>query len=97
MTPWVGGGAPSQTPSGEFLEIVVDAYPHPISYRGHCLGAAEETVRYSARPALAEIVLGGREVPVTVDSKGDSIGDTNYRGLSLLPGELPLTIGMSAK
>ena len=62
-----------------------------------CLGAAEDTVRYSARPALAEIVLGGREVPVTVDSKGDSIGDTNYRGLSLLPGELPLTIGMSAK
>jgi signal transduction histidine kinase len=60
------------------------------------LGAATDTVRYSARPALKEVVLGGRMVPVTVDAKGDSLGDTDYRGLSLLPGEFPLTIGIAS-
>lgn len=59
------------------------------------LGAAEETVRYSARPALTEVVLGGRAVPVIVESRGDGIGDTDYRGLSLRPGEFPLTISMA--
>jgi signal transduction histidine kinase len=59
------------------------------------LFAAEETARYSARPALAEIVLGGRTVPVTEVAPGGNIGDTDYRGLSLLPGEFPLTLGLS--
>ncbi len=60
------------------------------------LGAAEEAVRYSARPVLAEVVLGGQTVPVTVDSKGETGADTDYRGLSLLPGEFPLTIDVAS-
>jgi signal transduction histidine kinase len=58
------------------------------------LGAAEETIHYSARPALAGVVLGGRTVPVSVDAKSESTGETEYRGLSLLPGELPLNISV---
>jgi signal transduction histidine kinase len=59
------------------------------------LGAAEDAVRYSARPAVTEVVLGGRAMPVTVDAKSDSIGETDYRGLSLLPREFPLTISIA--
>jgi hypothetical protein len=59
------------------------------------LVAAEEAVRYSARPVLAEVVLGGRAVPVSLDVRDGSSADTDYRGLSLWPGEFPLNIGVT--
>ncbi len=59
-------------------------------------GAAEEVRRYSARPALAEVVLGGRAVPVTVAGPDETGAETDYRGLALLPGEFPLTIGITS-
>ena len=57
LTPWVGGGAPSQTPSGEFLEIVVDAYPHPISYRGHYFQRSGSTLQELKGAALDRFLL----------------------------------------
>lgn len=59
------------------------------------LDAAEQTVRYSARPALTEVVVGGRAVPVAAESSGAESADTDYRGLSLLPREFPLQIGLT--
>jgi len=59
------------------------------------LDAAEQTGRYSARPALTEVVVGGRSVPMVVESGGADSADTDYRGLSLLPRELPLQIGLA--
>lgn len=58
------------------------------------LGAADEKILYSARPALSEIVYGGRSIPVTGSVPSDTIGDVNYGGVSLLPGEFPLNIGL---
>jgi signal transduction histidine kinase len=58
------------------------------------LDAAQETVHYSARPALAQVVLGGRSVPLEVDPSGEVGGETAYRALSLLPREFPLEIRM---
>lgn len=55
-------------------------------------GASDATPRYSARPTLAEVVLGGQTVPLKLESKGDNSADTDYQGLSLLPGEFPLNI-----
>jgi hypothetical protein len=59
------------------------------------LDAAEQTLRYSARPALNELVVGGRVVLAAVESGADSGADTDYRGLSLLPREFPLQIGLT--
>ena len=59
------------------------------------LDASEQTVRYSARPALTEVVVGGRAVPLAVEANADSSADTDYRGLSLLPREFPLQIGLT--
>jgi signal transduction histidine kinase len=59
------------------------------------LEAAEQAVRYSARPVLTEVVVGGRSVPVAMESSGADSADTDYRGLSLLPRELPLQIGLA--
>ncbi len=56
------------------------------------LGAAEEMARYSARPALTEIVLAGRAVEVALDPRGEAGGETSYQGLALRSGEFPLTI-----
>ena len=56
--------------------------------------AAEETVNYSARPALKEIVLGGRSLALELDPRGEANGETAYHGLSLLPRELPLEINI---
>lgn len=59
------------------------------------LGAAEEKVRYSARPELSEIVFGGRSIPVQENAQGDSTGEVSYTGISLLPGEFPLNFIVS--
>ena len=59
------------------------------------LDAAEPTVRYSARPALTEVVVGGRAVLAAVEANTDNSADTDYRGLSLLPREFPLQIGLT--
>jgi signal transduction histidine kinase len=58
------------------------------------LAAAEETVNYSARPELGEVVLGGRSVTVRPDSQGEANGEAAYHGLSLLPREFPLEINL---
>ncbi len=58
------------------------------------LAAADDKVRYSARPELSRIVFGGRSIPVVGSARDDSIGEMSYRGLSLLPGEFPLNIGL---
>jgi signal transduction histidine kinase len=58
--------------------------------------AAEEIARYSARPALAEIVVGGRAVPVTVEAPDEAGADTGYRSLELRAAEFPLTIRLSS-
>jgi signal transduction histidine kinase len=56
--------------------------------------AADEKVRYSARPELSQIVFGGRSIPVAGSARDDSIGEMSYQGISLLPGEFPLNIGL---
>ena len=48
----------------------------------------------AARPALTEITLGGRALPVTLKAQGEDSGTSDYQGLSLLPGDLPLTISL---
>lgn len=58
------------------------------------LGAAEETVNYSARPVLGDLVLGGRSLTPELDPRGEANGETAYLGLSLRPGELPLEINL---
>jgi signal transduction histidine kinase len=47
-----------------------------------------------ARPALTGITLGGRALPVTLKAQGEDSGTSDYQGLSLLPGDLPLTISL---
>ncbi len=59
---------------------------------GAGLEAAPESGVYSARPGLAQVVLGGRLVNLQMDPSAEAVGETNYRGISLLPGELPLEI-----
>jgi len=54
--------------------------------------AAPDTGIYSARPGLAQVVVGGRSVDLPIDPAGAAVGETNYRAISLLPGELPLEI-----
>jgi signal transduction histidine kinase len=45
---------------------------------------------------LAAIVFGGRAVPIAADSLDGTGADTDYRGVALLPGEFPLTIGIAS-
>jgi signal transduction histidine kinase len=61
----------------------------------HSLIAADGKDRFSARPALSEIVYGGRSIPVTGNAQEDSIGEVSYDGISLHPGEFPLNIGLN--
>ena len=58
------------------------------------LNAAEDVARYSARPVLEGIVLGGRALELGLDPQSDASGETPYRGLSFLQREFPLTIDM---
>ncbi len=48
----------------------------------------------AARPALTEITLGGLAMPLTLKAQGEDSGTSDYQGLSLLPGDLPLTISL---
>ncbi len=57
-------------------------------------GAADEPVNYSARPALGDVVLGGRALSLHLDSPGEVSGEAAYQGLSLRPSELPLEINL---
>lgn len=57
-----------------------------------CLDAAQETAHYSARPALAQVIVGGRSVPLAIDPSEDAVGETGYRALSLFSGDFPLEI-----
>lgn len=57
------------------------------------LFAADEKVRYSARPALSHVVFGGRSISMAGSARDDSIGEVSYQ-VSLLPGEFPLNIGL---
>ncbi|MSU49563.1 MAG: sensor histidine kinase [Opitutus sp.] len=59
------------------------------------LSAAEDTVNYSARPVLRNLVLGGRSLTPMLDPQGEANGETAYQGLSLWPGELPLEINLA--
>lgn len=82
------------------MAVVPGPYPLRVCLAAFCVtvgawaqpGADEATPRYSARPTLAEVVLGGQTVPLKLESKGDNSADTDYQGLSLLPGEFPLNI-----
>ncbi|MDP3069860.1 MAG: sensor histidine kinase [Opitutaceae bacterium] len=57
-------------------------------------GAVDEPVNYSARPALGEVVLGGRSLSLQLDPQGEVSGEAAYHGLSLRPSELPLEINL---
>ena len=56
------------------------------------LVAAEEKAPFAARPALTEIVLDGRTIPVTKNATDDNLPETSYQGISLRPQEFPLNI-----
>ncbi len=58
------------------------------------LAAAEETTNYSARPALGDLVLGGRALTPKLDLRAEANGETAYLGLSFRPSELPLEINL---
>lgn len=55
---------------------------------------AEEKVRYSARPELSKLVLGGQSIPVAGRARPDGIGEMSYEEIALRPGEFPLSIGL---
>ncbi len=59
------------------------------------LVAAEDKVRYSARPALSEIVYGGKVLPVAGQATDTTLGELNYEGISLLQGEFPLNLSLT--
>ena len=81
------GSVPMALPSAVWLAAI------GLTFIGVArLGAAEETARYSARPVLEGIVLGGRALEPGIDPQGDTNGETPYRGLSFLQREFPLTI-----
>ncbi|RXK55950.1 hypothetical protein ESB00_08745 [Oleiharenicola lentus] len=58
------------------------------------LHAVDEKVRYSAKPVITEIVVGGRAVPVKSSPQADGIGEVSYEGISLLRGEFPLNLAL---
>jgi signal transduction histidine kinase len=58
------------------------------------LDAADEKVRYSARPELSDVVIGGRSISIHGDAPVDGIGEMNYHGISLRRSEFPLNIGL---
>ena len=60
------------------------------------LGAANEGVNYSARPALGGVVLGGHSFTPQLDPRGDANGEAAYLGLSFLPREFPLDINLTS-
>jgi len=90
---WVGitkvGFVPMPLPSAVWLAAI------GLTFLGFArLAAAEETSRYSARPVVEGIVLGGTAVEPGIDPQGDTNGETPYRGLSFLQREFPLTIDL---
>jgi len=83
--------------------ITVPNFPHlrswcavfGVAFGGAArLAAAEETVNYSARPVLGDLVLGGRSLTPELDPRGETNGETAYHGLSLRPSELPLEFNL---
>ncbi|MBL9186228.1 MAG: hypothetical protein JNK23_01990 [Opitutaceae bacterium] len=68
--------------------VVLGAIVWGVGWRG----AAAEGGNYSARPALKEIVLGGRSLAPQLDQAGEIGGERSYQALSLWPRDLPLEI-----
>jgi len=84
------------------MPFVRALYRSTVSLAVICVGlssglglvAADEITPYSARPALSEIVYGGRSIAVSANVTDDSVGEVSYSEISLLPGEFPLNIGL---